>query len=293
MIVNTIKLKCSNCGKDFEKTKKEYNRRLKLGKTIFFCNVLCSHKKTITETKESKCVTCGNVFAHPSKDDRVCCSNKCSATFVSQKTRQKRSDILRAKLGKAPIDLNLRAREKNLCKKIKYPKIRKPRTPKEKKFKKCEICSAEFFTRLLKTRTCGKICYNKLQRIQSTANPNCGGETNYRKYSYKGISMDSSWEVELAGFLDKNNILWIRDRKLCFLYIDEEGCKRRYYPDFYLPEYEIYLDPKNKYLQEKDKSKIDKVRSQHDITLLTGFLNKIKEQIINLKKFGEAPNYCI
>jgi hypothetical protein len=105
--------------------------------------------------------------------------------------------------------------------------------------------------------------------------------------------MDSSWEVKLAEFLDANKIVWIRSKKLCLLYIDENGLKRRYYPDFYLPEYDVYLDPKNKYLQQKDAPKLERVRSQHSVTLWSGYLDKIKENLQQLKQLGEAPNYCI
>lgn len=46
--------------------------------------------------------------------------------------------------------------------------------------------------------------------------------------------------------------LWIRP-KTGFIWTDEGN---KYYPDFYLPDYDVYLDPKNSYLQLKDKVKI-------------------------------------
>ena len=35
-----------------------------------------------------------------------------------------------------------------------------------------------------------------------------------------------------------------------------DGKRRHYFPDFYLPKYDLYLDPKNDYLITKDKVKI-------------------------------------
>lgn len=93
--------------------------------------------------------------------------------------------------------------------------------------------------------------------------------------------MDFSWEVELAEWLDLNNIKWIRSRKICLFWKDEGGGLRRYYPDFYLPDYNVYLDPKNKYLQEKDKYKLDNIRSQN-IRLLSGYLEDIKKDLSNI-----------
>ena len=111
------------------------------------------------------------------------------------------------------------------------------------------------------------------------ANPNCGGETNYRKYSYKGITMDCSWEVKLAEFLDSKNVEWVRSRKLMFWWTDENGDKRRYYPDFYLPKYNIYLDPKNKFLIEKDRFKINQVIKENGIVLVWGLLDDVLEKL--------------
>lgn len=35
------------------------------------------------------------------------------------------------------------------------------------------------------------------------------------------------------------------------VYWDDDGKQRRYVPDFYLPKYDLYLDPKNDYLIKK------------------------------------------
>ncbi|MFM2016317.1 MAG: hypothetical protein RIQ51_1807, partial [Bacteroidota bacterium] len=40
--MKTIKVKCKICNVDFEKPKNEYNRRIKLGKTDFYCSLKCS-----------------------------------------------------------------------------------------------------------------------------------------------------------------------------------------------------------------------------------------------------------
>jgi len=40
--MKTIKVKCKICNVYFEKPKNEYNRRIKLGKTDFYCSLKCS-----------------------------------------------------------------------------------------------------------------------------------------------------------------------------------------------------------------------------------------------------------
>jgi len=39
-------------------------------------------------------------------------------------------------------------------------------------------------------------------------------------------------------------------------WIDKNNNDRMYYSDFYLPDYDIYLDPKNPYCMELDKEKM-------------------------------------
>jgi hypothetical protein len=43
--MSTISVKCDFCGKQFEKRKSEYNRRMRLGKTKLFCSYSCSSKR--------------------------------------------------------------------------------------------------------------------------------------------------------------------------------------------------------------------------------------------------------
>ena len=45
---------------------------------------------------------------------------------------------------------------------------------------------------------------------------------------------------------DENNIIWIKPKAI--KYLDINGKQHNYIPDFYLPQYDVYLDPKNDYL---------------------------------------------
>jgi hypothetical protein len=60
---------------------------------------------------------------------------------------------------------------------------------------------------------------------------------------YKGVMLDSSWELALAQRLDELNIEWVRPDPIPW--IDTAGVTHNYFPDFYLPKYDVYLDPKN------------------------------------------------
>jgi len=58
------------------------------------------------------------------------------------------------------------------------------------------------------------------------------------------VSMDSTWEVACAERLDTLGIKWQRDPSIKLQYRDKKLRLRNYIPDFYLPEYDVYLEIK-------------------------------------------------
>lgn len=93
-----------------------------------------------------------------------------------------------------------------------------------------------------------------------------GGHTSKKRVKYKNIVLHSSYEQMVAEQLDQNNIRWNRPNPLNW--IDEKGIEHRYYPDFYLLDYNIYLDPKNDYLINKDQDKIRRVCEQTQVKVV-------------------------
>ena len=95
---------------------------------------------------------------------------------------------------------------------------------------------------------------------------------------YKGILLDSSWELELAKRLDFLNINWIRPKNLKWK--DQNGIEHNYFPDFYLIDYDLYLDPKNPaaFINQKEKIEI---------------LNKTYSNIVFLKTLQECKNFSV
>ena len=89
--------------------------------------------------------------------------------------------------------------------------------------------------------------------------------------------MDSTWEKDMSEWMDDRDIIWERSRKKHVLWwIDKKGRKRRYYPDFYLPKLDLYIDTKNPYLIKKDKEKLDYIQKECKVHLIVGDLELIK-----------------
>lgn len=93
--------------------------------------------------------------------------------------------------------------------------------------------------------------------------------------TYKGILLDSSWELELAKRLDTLGIKWVRPEPLPW--VDEEGITHNYFPDFYLEDYDLYLDPKNPHAIRVQRKKLDCLFTQYKNIVIIDSLAKCKE----------------
>lgn len=117
---------------------------------------------------------------------------------------------------------------------------------------------------------------NKMSKLAKERN--FGGVRKSKKILYNGKLLGSTYELAVVESLDKHNIKW----DICgqFEYIDPNGKSRRYTPDIYLIDYDIYLDPKNDFLINnnnpvlgyKDVDKIKLVEEQNGIKII--ILNK-------------------
>jgi hypothetical protein len=96
---------------------------------------------------------------------------------------------------------------------------------------------------------------------------------------YKGILLDSSWELALAVRLDEVNIKWIRPEPIKWK--DSNGYEHNYFPDFYLTDYDLYLDPKNPAAFLNQKEKVDILKKTYDNLRFILSLKECKEFNIN------------
>lgn len=102
-----------------------------------------------------------------------------------------------------------------------------------------------------------------------------------RKYIKKDgseILLDSSWEEVLAKRLDELNIKWIRP--IPVQWKDKLGNVHNYFPDFYLEDYDLYLDPKNDQVYKISIEKIEQIK-------------KILPNLKILRSLDECKNFSI
>lgn len=127
----------------------------------------------------------------------------------------------------------------------------------------------------------GSFTKESLEKLSSEAKAR--GLGGYRPHPnkgqrYKDVWFDSKWEVRVAESLDSNEIKWSRPRD--GLVWTDSGNK--YYPDFYLVDYDVYLDPKNDYLRVKDEEKIQQASARNGVKVLV--LNESQLKWEEIKK---------
>jgi len=159
----------------------------------------------------------------------------------------------------------------------------------------CKTCNIEFKQKRKTNVFCSNSCkakyYSNLNKelYRNNAILNNLGKGNRNKYAHGWyesnfagkVYLESSYEYKIAVELDKNNINWIRPSYLNW--IDDNNIKHKYYADFYLIDYNIYLDPKNDYLIKKDTTKINLVKLQNNIQILILNKNELTWNIIKNK----------
>lgn len=209
-----------------------------------------------------KCLECSTIIPYEKRENDFCNSH-CSGLFNNKKRIE--NGFIMSDETKQKISISLKG--KNY-----HNGISRPKKILLRKEVKCVVCGTIMSLQPSnKKLTC---CY-KCQMIRQSAimvekcktrvNRNHWKCVRYDSKYYGNIHLDSTWESKLVADMEFNNIKW--EKSKYFKWIDETGKTRSYFPDFYLPDYNIYLDPKNPYLAKLDEFKINQVIKNHNIKL--------------------------
>lgn len=138
--------------------------------------------------------------------------------------------------------------KENQFTKAKKLGLPKPEVSNETKLKLSNSCKLKNLNETVETRQKRKDTINK--RVNEGK-----WHTSLAKkmhFNYNEINLHGSWEVNFARWLDKSSILWDRCKER-FSY-NYENKERKYTPDFYLIEYDIYVEIKG-HKTSKDEAK--------------------------------------
>ena len=214
-----------------------------------------------------QCSKCGNTFT-PQPGLVNYCSMSCRNTRIhSDETKTKISRSVKNNYGTNP---SLIENLKELSTGKKHSNSSKEKISKSiKKMWTDNPQLIEQAKELGKRSTISIAGKEKLRQL--AVERNFGGHTSkssiyYETKNGESVYLQSSFELAVAKSLDENHIEWVRPTPLTWT--DENMTQHRYYPDFYLPTFDVYLDPKNEYLIQQDFMKIKSVRDQNGVNVL-------------------------
>jgi hypothetical protein len=286
-----MNIQCLNCSSTFKGTgdrkfcsrscSASYNNKGKKRTRDEVCKIRESLGKTLSQKEIfaktavffRTCIQCSKSFWTRKSDGKVCskeCQNLNCAKIFSNRTRK--STTYRGKPTKTFL--------------ASQPGYVKPESKRKRRLqteKPCLICDTVFVTKAGKSerKTCSKDCHYHLLsgKIGHTTHP------EHICKDGKTIILGSSWEKQIAVFLDEQDIEWTRPTSL--EYVDENGKSRKYFPDFYLPEHNIYLDPKNSMKIKADQHKLNYF--QDKIVLYYGKVSHIKQKLVGTLGLEPRP----
>ena len=206
------------------------------------------------------CKNCNKLLQNQSA---LFCGKSCAATY-NNRNRKPRTEESKAKTALAVCkSMGIEYTPKTQPKPnplIRATKNGHPYT----KVNQCTYCKKFFNSEKRNSTTCSDKCFIDVKTKLNNRGKKC---------VYKGITFDSLWEKKVAIFLESKNMNWDRP-EVSLPWFDRKGKQRKYFPDFYLIDYNIYLDPKNKQVQKDQEEKLEYLKKNYD-NIIVGTLDEI------------------
>ena len=206
-----------------------------------------------------KCENCENVHNGTYGSGRFC-KSECSRSFSTRKNRKEINTKISIKL------LEKRKHNDNVI-------------------KICSSCQCEFEIEYSKRNRlcCSKKCVGKLGgSAKKNDTSKMGGiregggrSKNFEYVNLYGESMKLNIEeIEIAKILDSSNLKWKRNYR-GFVYLSASEETRKFYPDFYIEDIEIYIEYKG-WLTDDMRHKMKESRKNIHFNLLIVVGNDIR-----------------
>lgn len=218
------------------------------------------------------CERCSQAIKYKRRNNRFC-SRSCSASIIQLGLIKK--ETTKIKIGatqKAITSEGRRSKRKQFSQSFCAVY-----------FKTCVGCQRLFYTRALGKwgrKTCSAFCAINRTNAHPYVNSKRKTYRYFNKNTQDFVILESSWEFVIAEYLDQHVIIWTRPKPISWS--DTAGKLHLYYADFYLPSYDVYLDPKNPWCMARDKSKMLAVSKF--ITVIHGSLDIVTQGIDTLIK---------
>lgn len=224
------------------------------------------------------CACCETPLPYENKKNRFC-NSSCAAKF-NNKNRPARTD---ESLAKTSSKLKGRTLSPEVYALRSAKMALRPKRMTRTVMHTCKICEKiqeiPFIKRSRTTCGADDCVVQAKVGVRTYQNGSRKPEWYFNKNENKEVLLDSSWEVKVAKSLDAADVEWIRPKFI--KWTDVTGKIRRYFPDFYLPKSDIYLDPKNPYCMVRDKEKMEQISKQ--VRVIFGPVDTVIQEALQLQ----------
>lgn len=172
----------------------------------------------------------------------------------------------------------------------------------------CLNCGKKFINKTYIKKTCSQKCRNKyFSKIVTGKQFKSGkdrkkGSGGYREKGGKSIQLNyinhlghkmklNKEEIKVAKKLDELKLNWIRNINY-FKYITIDGKERKFYPDFYIEDNDLYVEYKGWVTNEMKHKMSDSLkRNNFNLLIIYGNDKRYKNLGLNLNKFEQIHGW--
>jgi len=290
---------CRHCGQEYLIAKKKE-------KTSKFCCLSCAYAHRTIKRVVTVCPVCYQGFDHLPSTKRKTCSKKCAAIYFSRYYQP--SEETRKKLRRPPWNKGLTAKDDsrilsgdcnaaygvvyrtkasdpewaekirqstkgkiNLGDKnaTKRPEVQEKMRSSRRRMLKDQSVREKIAERTRQAWRDGKFDGVRVGQCKWFEHKRQDGTT---------VKVQGTWELAFVEWADGQGLTYDCHRGR-IKYVDEAGKERSYYPDFYVHDWEAYVDVKNDYHFGLQRNKFDYVRrSNPDMKLVVLLENDLREK---------------
>lgn len=166
-----------------------------------------------------------------------------------------------------------RDKREEINKKVSAKLKKEPKEPKQY-LKICRWCSKKFTTTNKNKKFCSQSCTGHHKKPGNGGPRDGGGKSKVHTYESKiaGKIKLNNDEIIVAKILDSLNLKWSRNNYKGFEYINLDGKKRKYYPDFYVEDFDAYIEYKG-FVTHDMQYKMSQAQKLNKIKLLIIYSN--------------------
>jgi hypothetical protein len=141
----------------------------------------------------------------------------------------------------------------------------------------CHHCNKVFWQLKYSQKCCSIECRDSIRSQNKCRKTHI---SYFNKHEDKTVDLQSTWELEIAKWLDSNNIVWIRPSQRIKWQCADSKTNKTYLPDFYLVDYCQYIDVKNPIKMAEDSAKLKQLQSiiplaVGDIAFVKSFVERL------------------